>query len=538
MTSHPVLVAALSLPWSAAPLAQVPPHATWLNPTAELRNPTVLQDGDDVHVFGLGAPGAASILHARSRDGGRTWPVREVALGVYGVDPSAGAIDTAAATPGTVLVLANDQGMGPVYWRSADHGTTWSATAPLFTSPYPTQGTGEVALLADGPDVVAIWLRQSSGDVLGRRSVDGGTTWLPQQALDVATAITSGNTLVALRHGSTLDLFWNRNGSGAVHQRSTDGGATWLPAPTVVANGMPSGFASTAASDGTNLTVVVGLPGAGTGLVRSTDGGNTWSPLVIPGIGNAISVAQEGARLVAVGVTSAPSYSFGISVSSDHGATWSATPLLLPSPVLLSVETTVAAGVVYVRFFPGATLGLVVTRDGGVTWQLVGGPVNGGFGPGARRNVHVVLEGSPGTPTARFHAYVGLGSSVLGTATAGTGGLAPQLRGDGLPFQGGATTLHVVQAVGGSVGALAVSFGPPVPVALGSATVWPTQAPIVLAFATGGTPGAGTGSFALPIAVPVAPALVGTSFVSQALVVDGANPDGFTITNALETWLR
>ncbi|MFY9342482.1 MAG: sialidase family protein [Planctomycetota bacterium] len=526
--------ATVALVVGSGALAQIPAHATALNPTTSMRPPLLVHDGDDVHAFGLSY---ATIRHARSRDGGRTWPVREVPLGNYGADPSGGAIDVAAAGPGILLVLANDQGIGPVHWRSVDHGTTWSPATPLFNSPYSTQGVGQVALLADGLDVVATWLRSSSGDMWCRRSVDGGATWLPQQVLDVATSFTSGNSLSGHRNGSIIDLLWNRNGSGTVHQRSIDGGATWLAAPSVVApGGMPGGYTNTAASDGTNLLVLVAVSG-GTTSLRSANGGASWSPLVVPGM-TFPRFAQEGPLVVAVGGVSTP-LTYVVSVSTDSGLTWSANPLQLPSPVNLSTEVAVAAGVAYVRFYPGDLLGLVVTRDAGLSWQLVGGPVNGGFAPGERRNVHLLLQGFPGTPTAQYLAYTGLGSTVLGAATPGTGGLAPGLVADGLPFQGSTTTLRVENALPGSVGALALSFAAPFAVPLGSATVWPTVGPIVLAFATGGTVGQpGSGGYSLPIAVPVNAALVGASFTSQALVIDAANPDGFAVTNALETWLR
>ena len=86
---------------------------------------------------------------------------------------------------------------------------------------------------------------------------------------------------------------------------------------------------------------------------------------------------------------------------------------------------------------------------------------------------------------------------------------------------------------------LGVSFSAPVPVPLGSGTWWPSVAPILLGYVTSGAPGqSGAGSFAQPLVVPVAPALVGTSFSSQAIVFDAASVDGFTVSNALQTWLR
>jgi hypothetical protein len=497
--------------------SQVPSHATLLNPTINITNALVLQDGDTVHVFGNGA---ANVLHARSLDGGRTWPVVEVPLSAYSATQGFAA---GIAGSGNVLVLGYDQFVGPRCWRSADGGTTWSSGTPL-SSVAALPGPGLVAVLADGLDVVAVWLRIVGGGVSCRRSVDGGATWSPEQPLHaVVTSQTGG--LRCHRNGNVLDVIWGRDGD-TVHQRSTDGGTTWLPAPHVLAWPGPQ----TSWSDGTNLLVVTsGI------LWRSTNGGASWTHVSMPGFGYPFSIAGEGTRLVLVGTVtfSVTNPTYAISVSSDSGLTWSPA-LLLPSPVGLLVEPHVAAGVAYVAF-AGIYLDVVTSRDGGASWQLVEGPATL-LSPGPRRNVHVALVGAP---IVRCHAYVGLGSSVLGTATPGSGGIAPRVVASGLPFRGTTTTLECSNAVGGSVGAFAVSFAPPAPLPFAGGIVWPTVAPLLFAFATGGLPGQpGTGGFALPVAVPTSPAVVGTSFVSQAVVLDAAATGGIALGNAIETWLR
>lgn len=511
----PRLTALFALAAGAPLVGQIPAHATVLNPTLGLSEVLVLQDGDTVHALGRGG---FSVLHARSRDGGRTWPVREVPIGPYNAGQGFAA---AIGMPGTVMALANDSNTGPTFWRSADEGTTWS-TGTALASVVSPPGVGATALLVDGLDVTAVWV-QNGGEVTCRRSLDDGVSWLPEQRLSVPGTTNSG--LSCHRNGTVLDVIWEQ-GYSTVHQRSSDGGATWLPAPRIVCG---SGLVSSA-SNGADLLVALT-----TGIFwRSTNGGASWTSITIPSHGLPMSMSHEGSRIAVTSLVGFPSsMTYALSVSSNGGSTWSPA-LLLPSPVYLYPSTLVARGTTYVAF-PGLALDIVTSRDGGATWQLLDGPANF-VSAGPSRNVNIVVAG---VPLARFHAYVGLGSSVLGSATQGTGGIAPRLWGDGLPFQGATTTIRLDQAVGGSVAALGVSFATPAPVALGSATLWPTVAPIVLAIATGGGPGqAGGGSFAQPIAIPVASALVGTSFTSQALVVDGAAADGFTVSNALETWLR
>ncbi len=522
----PWLACGLLSPIMSFAVAQVPPHATLLNPTLATGYPIVVHDGDDVHAI---ASGSGTLLHARSRDGGRTWPLREVPLGPFATALSTTfAVDVAG--PGQLLAVGLDLFAGPTLWRSTDHGTTWASGMPLFATP--TTGIGGIALLANGPNVTVAWLRSNVGELVCRTSTDGGATWLPINTLVAPGPNSSSDRLHAFRNGNTIDLLWN-SFLDAWHQRSTDGGATWLPAPALV----PGGAVQVASSDGTNLLVATS-----SGIVRSSNGGATWVMHSIPGVPFPSAMAREGALLAVLGTTTQPSFgaiTYAVRVSIDSGQAWVGNALTLPSPVNYNSQVLVEAGSVYVRFWPGDALNVVTSHNAGASWQLVLGPVSGGLSPGSDRNVHIVRGTNPSTLGTGYYAYAGIGSTTLGIATAGNGGITPRLRALGLPFQGTTTTLQVSGAVGGSAGGLAVSFAPPAPLPLGSAIVWPTTAPLLFVFATSGAVGApGAGTFQLPVAIPLNPFLAGMSFTSQGLVLDGANPDGFVVSNALETWLR
>jgi hypothetical protein len=156
-------VAALALP--AFVRAQIPSHATLLNPISEQRDLRVLHDGDDVHAIGHDY---ARVLHARSRDGGRTWPLREAQLGLATVSR----FEVVLAGPGQLLVVATSTISEPTAWRSGDAGTTWSPTPPLFPG---SMGLGQLALTANGPEVLAARLT-GTGALSVRRSLDGGAS--------------------------------------------------------------------------------------------------------------------------------------------------------------------------------------------------------------------------------------------------------------------------------------------------------------------------------------------------------------------------
>ncbi|MEZ6036576.1 MAG: exo-alpha-sialidase [Planctomycetota bacterium] len=504
--------------------AQVPAHAALLTPTGAMDSPVIAQQGDDVHVFGFDGN---DLVHAASFDGGRTWPITQQVIDSFSHNDFLGAL---AIEPGVVMIAAQDLQTGPRLWRSTDRGATWAAPTQLdSTAPTPWSLVGaSVVLTANGSSVCAIWNMNSATDnVAARCSFDGGATWQAVQALANAPTEFARAPLTS-RNGDVIDVLWTRQSAAPARQRSTDGGATWLASPAT----LPTAATLVAAGNGTDLFSLSPLTN-----VVSHDAGQSWQPLLVPGLFALEHVAVEGDLVAIVGradASLAPTYV--VNVSTDGGLSWQQNPLSLPSPVFFGTELFVQDGVVFLRFFSHPSLDLVVSRDQGASWQLVDGPMDVGFAVDASRTVHLTAD--PAAPTD-LYVFVGAGSTTPGPGTPGTGGRVPQLATTALPLRGAQTSLRVTDAVGGSLGAIAVSFAAPLPLPLGSATVWPTVSPLLFAFPTGGAPGqAGDGAFALPLTVPMSSAVIGASLTSQALVLDAGSPDGFAVSNALETWLR
>ena len=515
-------------------LAQVPAHATLLNPNTLQWPPTLVQQGDTVHAFALGT---LSVAHARSLDGGRTWPLREQPLGAL---ESGATVDSehhveVVARPGELLVFGDNRSLGPQLVRSLDGGTTWSPPVPIAAAAVAQAARMNPRAHADGSNLFCAWANpQPNGRVFGNRSTDSGATWQPtDQRLDVGLSTTSFSvhTLRVIGSGPVLNVFWNQG--QAYHQRSVDGGVTWLPTPVQLPL---TGTLNGATGDGNGLLVI----NQSNGMLRSADGGATWAPVAGTGITLLLGVAMSGPLAVAVGLgTSAPP-TYLVNTSGDGGATWRPLPLALPAPSFSFVPRAFARpGELFVQWrVPGFPGNVIRTVDAGATWHVLAGPVQGGFSPGERRTLHVETTDLP-SAFPRHHVYVGVGSSRLGTATTGTGGQAPSLTTSGLPVLGGSTTLQGSGAVGGSLAALALSLAPPTATPLGSATIHLASLDLLLALPTSGASGqAGVGTFSAGLAIPNSQALVGTRLVAQALVVDGGSPDGFAVTNALEIWLR
>jgi hypothetical protein len=136
--------------------------------------------------------------------------------------------------------------------------------------------------------------------------------------------------------------------------------------------------------------------------------------------------------------------------------------------------------------------------------------------------------------TLRYEPH---GFLTYGAGLAGTAGHVPMLAGNGTGHPGSTATFQLANGLGGSAAFLGAGFQRTFQPLFGGS--WYVAAPLTVFFvplAGGGSqPGAGSGSFALPI--PPDPALLGMRVDAQALVADPGAIQGVALTNGLELWI-
>lgn len=531
MPGRPLVVVALLAITVCLP-AQVPAHAVLLNPTASDFNPLLVQRGATIHACGIqpDSPVAGFVHYSRSLDGGRTWPLREVPLAY------ASGVADFAVDGDLVVVLVHSQYLGPHTITSTNGGTTWALPVKVSQqNAFSSEASGRLHM--DGTTVNVVWLEsRSTGKAWSNRSIDGGATWRSVDTqLDVgmtvhpASAGSHGLEIVA--NGSTLHALWVHDaltGPQTLHQRSVDGGSNWLVQPTVVA----TSSMQSAGGDGNLLFVSRGSPLSD---LRSTDGGTTWAPVSVPGMLGWQNVAVDDANvLVTRGGSSFPGYQLLLNVSRDGGATWLPSPYVIVAPSVFLTRASIVGDVflVHVRFLfiqnpPGS---VIQSGDGGVSWRLLTDEAALGLWP-SEDHLMVTTRATPSSNAT--YAYVLAGHSALGSGTAGTGGLVPQLQAKGQPTLGRTFVLEVSDGLANSPGAVFASFAPAAPTPLGSVTVYVQQPVLPLVFTT-----SSLGVVTQSVTLPASAAFAGLTLTSQAFVLDPAAADGFSATRALETWIR
>ncbi|HEY0556912.1 MAG TPA: sialidase family protein, partial [Thermoanaerobaculia bacterium] len=166
--------------------------------------------------------------------------------------------------------------------RSRDHGATWEAEQLLSTG---FDLAEHPAIASSGQTVLVTWHGQQAGtpglDVFLRRSLDGGRSWGPVEALSASHG--AAHSSIALS-GKVAQVVWGDNRSGGtevVTRHSPDGGATWDPEMQISAGRGAASWVPTVEIAGEMVHVAWVDTQDGNEeeyYRRSTDAGRTWEP--------------------------------------------------------------------------------------------------------------------------------------------------------------------------------------------------------------------------------------------------------------------
>lgn len=537
----------LAVACAAVPLtAQVPipAHAALLNPTAPLQDLRFAADGDTIHTIGLTGGAFPHFVHyARSQDGGRSFPLREVPLAYLGgaatgLGSQAGVLGGLAVDGDLVLAVVTGPGTGPWLLRSADGGDHWQAPLRIYPISSSTPNL-EAFVHANAGNVAVVW--QESLSLWARHSSDGGASFTSAATqLDVGVPAGRRNPVRVRGIGAQLHVvFGPGTGSGLVYyQCSRDGGATWLPAPQTIASGSLTSFAATP-----SLLVAAGA--ANDPLLRSRDGGQSWDSVPVPGIlpgdtvrslaahGNTILVVHTRGSVLPIPVL--------LQVSTDAGQTWLPQPFQLPMFRTATITAHAGPDVLqaHFRFQNGLPPGsaLIQSDDQGVGWRLVTEAVDLGIVPlpaGALAITSTTLS----LANSQWWAWVLEGHTRHGRGSPGAGAIEPQLRGEGTAGLGRTVHYGIREVVGGASLMCFWSAEPLGAMPLAGGTFFLQQLVAGRVLVVGGANGVpGAGSAAAAVAIPNDPALAGVRLAAQAVVLDPAAVGGLALTAAVETWV-
>jgi hypothetical protein len=283
-----------------------------------------------------------SLLHQRSRDGGRTWsaPVA-VPLGGPIHTPHRGADPQVAAAGDRVVVLwtrpgSSRFGSGPLATAiSGDGGRTFTAGGNPADDAS-TDGHGYSDLVADaGGRFHAVWLDSRDGGqgLRAARSADGGRTWSANATLDTRTCECCWNKLLAVGAGGVRVLYRDKDPRDLAVAGSDDGGASWTRLGVAGAfewqfQGCPHVGGGLAVTRDQRLHALAWTGEerrAGLYALASSDGGRRWTEPQRVGSDRAHrgDLAASGARLAAIwDEPEADGRAVRAAFSDDGGRTW------------------------------------------------------------------------------------------------------------------------------------------------------------------------------------------------------------------------
>ncbi len=220
-------------------------------------SPAIAVDGlDNIHVVWTdNTPGNDEICYKKSTNGGSIWaPSRRLTWTPGGSINPAIAIDTS----GTLNVVWNDATPGnwEVYFKkSTNEGSTWTPTQRLtFTSGL---SYNEAIAVDPSGNLHVLWSSDAPGneEIYYKRSTDGGSSWTPSQRLTWNSGWSRGSVIAADVSGN-IHAVWADVTPGnweIYYKKSMDGGSTWTPNQRLTWNSGYSGSPAIAVDASGNL---------------------------------------------------------------------------------------------------------------------------------------------------------------------------------------------------------------------------------------------------------------------------------------------
>lgn len=307
-----------------------------------------------------------TVVYQRSSNGGVTWSRATELFGSTSAERIVTPNLAVAAAKDQVVVAWRTRGtQGTSLWirRSTDGGSTWKARQRLFQADgQRTLGTPAVSLVGD--TLVVATTNRATGNVLLRRSADGGASFGPSRVmgrthLSIDCQEPVIDALVGLgASGDTVHLAWSDAKAGSCIaselevRTSRDDGVTWKQA-RVASTQRTYGWPELAVR-GDTLLITLQRPDGALVITRSTDGGRTFDDIVMKpsgdralGAADVLLPSKDTAWLVYADVAyrgnDIASSRVRIKTSTNGGRTWGTASDVLGSAAKLRQAVNVAA---------------------------------------------------------------------------------------------------------------------------------------------------------------------------------------------------